>query len=206
MGNSSQLNIIKSFINSPIKELIINDINDHVKSFYISLFNFYASKENIKINYDDTNNNNDLFETAKLIIYSEKNAKNINKIIDTDDKKILMIDYKNFKKYNQKFLSINSYHYEEDIKSLIKNEFKIYNNELIFFCNNNPALVFSEISKFLINDNNYKSNNDVNNEINQVFNIRSSIYKLKRDKNNLKELYRMIKKESLYKKLNFLIY
>lgn len=206
MENSGQLNVIKSFINSSIKELIINDVNDHVKSFYISLFNFYANKANIKINYDDANNNNDLFENSRLIIYSEKNTKNINKIIDNNDKKILITDYKNFKKYNQKFLSINSYHYAKDIKYLIQDEFKIYNNELIFFCKNNPALVFSEISKFLINDKNYKSNHDINNEIDQVFNIRSSIYKLKRNENNLKELYHMIKKEVLYKRLNFLIY
>lgn len=206
MENSGQLNVIKSFINSSIKELIINDVNDHVKSFYISLFNFYANKANIKINYDGANNNNDLFENSWLIIYSEKNTKNINKIIDNNDKKILITDYKNFKKYNQKFLSINSYHYEKDIKYLIQDEFKIYNNELIFFCKNNPALVFSEISKFLINDKNYKSIHDINNEIDQVFNIRSSIYKLKRNENNLKELYHMIKKEVLYKRLNFLIY
>ena len=37
------------------------------------------------------------------------------------------------------------------ISTLFKNELNIDNDELLYYCKTNPALIFSEISKYLIN-------------------------------------------------------
>ena len=39
----------------------------------------------------------------------------------------------------------------------IKDELKINNDELLYYCKNNPVLLFSEISKYLINNNQYSN-------------------------------------------------
>jgi len=204
MNNLNQLNIIKDFMASKSKVILISNLNEKVDLFYSSLLNFYASKKNIKICYD-TNHSTDLFELEKINVFNENNSKNIEKLINSEDKKIIVTNYKNIKKYH-KFLSINSYRYEFDIDNLISDEFAIKNDELRIFCRNNPSLVFSEISKFLINNKNYKNDMNINIDNNHIMHIRKSIYNLKRENNNIKSLYYLIKNEVIYKKFNFLVY
>ena len=204
MNNLNQLNIIKDFMASKSKVILISNLNEKVDLFYSSLLNFYASKKNIKIFYENYQST-DLFELEKINVFNENNSKNIEKLINSEDKKIIVTNYKNIKKYH-KFLSINSYRYEFDIDNLISDEFAIKNDELRIFCRNNPSLVFSEISKFLINNKNYKNDMNININNNHIMHIRKSIYNLKRENNNIKSLYYLIKNEVIYKKFNFLVY
>jgi len=204
MNNLNQLNIIKDFMASKSKVILISNLNEKVDLFYSSLLKFYANKKNIKICYD-TNQGTDLFELEKINVFNENNSKNIEKLINSEDKKIIVTNYKNIKKYHE-LLSINSYRYEFDIDNLISNEFAIKNDELRIFCRNNPSLVFSEISKFLINNKNYKNDMNINIDNNHIMHIRKSIYNLKRENNNIKSLYYLIKNEVIYKKFNFLVY
>ena len=82
---------------------------------------------------------------------------------------------------------------------------KINNDELLYFCKNNPALLISETSKYLINNNQYAKDQTLLEEKNHILNIRKSIFENKRNF-NIKELYLNIKKEVNYKKLSFLTY
>ena len=74
------------------------------------------------------------------------------------------------------------------------------------YCKNNPVLLFSEISKYLINNNQYSSDQAIIEEKNHILNIRKSIFEIKKNNLNIKNLYLNIKKEAEYKKLSFLIY
>ena len=204
MNDLKQINIIKDFMSSKSKVILISNLNEKVDLFYSSLLKFYANKKNIKICYD-TNQGTDLFELEKINVFNENNSKNIEKLINSEDKKIIVTNYKNIKKYHE-LLSINSYRYEFDIDNLITDEFSIKNDELRIFCKNNPSLVFSEISKFLINNKNYKNDMNININNNHIMHIRKSIYNLKRGNNNIKSLYYLIKNEVIYKKFNFLVY
>ena len=75
----------------------------------------------------------------------------------------------------------------------------------MFFCKNNPALIISETSKFLIN-NQYSREQSLIDEKNHILNIRKSIFKIKSSNLNIKKLYLNIKSEAEYKKFNFLTY
>ena len=88
----------------------------------------------------------------------------------------------------------------------MQEEFLVNNNELINFCKNNPALLFSELTKYSINEKNYISDSHINAENNHIANIRKIIFNLKKENLNVKSLYFNIKKEANYKKLNFLTY
>ena len=107
---------------------------------------------------------------------------------------------------NTKLNSINGNKFDHDIFFFIKNELKINNDELFYYCKNNPILMFSEISKYLINNNQYSSDQTLMNEKNHILDIRKSIFENKKNNFNIKNLYLNIKKEAEYKKLSFLTY
>ena len=62
---------------------------------------------------------------------------------------------------NANLNSINGYKFELDIKFFINDELKINNDELLHYCKNNPILLFSETSKYLINKNQYSSDQNL---------------------------------------------
>ena len=72
---------------------------------------------------------------------------------------------------------------------LLKNELKINNDELLYYCKNNPALLFSEISKYLINNNHYIPDQALIEEKNHILDIRKSIFEIKKNNFNIKNLY-----------------
>ena len=113
---------------------------------------------------------------------------------------------KNYKKMNANFDSINGYQFEHDIVFFIRDELKINNDELLHYCKNNPVFLFSEISKYLINNHQYSSDQTVIDEKNHILDIRKSIFENKKNNFNIKKLYFNIKKEAEYKKLSFLTY
>ena len=210
MSENNQTEKIKNFISSKDRNLLINDIKDDITIFFVLLLEFYAKAKNFKITYDHIIENNDyendLFGEIKLKIYKSNSSKIVENLLNKSEKKLIITDYKNFKKYSKEVKSINTYQYESDIVNFIKNELKIDDEELIFYCKNNPALLFSETSKYLINKNLYTCDLGFKEERNHILEIRKSIFELKKNNLNIKNLYLNLKTEVSYKKLNFLTY
>ena len=69
----------------------------------------------------------------------------------------------------------------------------------------NPQYIYSETEKYLVN-NHYPENTIRFVENDFIANIRKSHYKEKYNQSDILKLYKLIKKEYLYKKLNFLAY
>ena len=210
MNRGSQILLIKKFLISNEETLLINQVNDEFGIFYLSIIKYYADKQGTKINVDDNNGTigaeDDLFGQKEIKIYSITNTKKLAATLDSPKKKIIFTDYKNYKKMNANFNSINGYQFEHDIIFFIRDELKINNDELLYYCKNNPVLLFSEISKYLINNNQYSSDQTLMNEQNHILDIRKSIFENKKNNFNIKNLYLNIKKEAEYKKLSFLTY
>ena len=197
------------FFQSQEKEILINQVTEMISSFYIGVIKHIAIRDNIDISLgDDENKDNisDLFGRSTIYIYNLTNSKKIEVLLQSQNKKIIFTDYKNYKKFNKDVLSINGYEYEKDITTFIKNELNIDNIELINFCKNYPVLLFSETSKYLINSDGYINDQLFFNEKNHILELRKSIFSLKKDGNKIKTLFSKIKSEAIYKKLNFLIY
>ena len=210
MSNKNQISSIKKFISSNEETILINQVNDEIGIFYLGIIKHYANHKSIKINVDSHTDNilaeDDLFGTKTIQAISITNAKKIDTILRTYNKKIIFTDYKNYKRLSSKINSINGYQFENDIDFFIKNELKINNEVLINYCKNNAALLFSETSKYLINSNQYSGDLSLIEDKSHVLNIRKSIFEIKRNNFNIINLYQKIKKEAEYKKLSFLTF
>jgi len=203
----SNIEVLKKFLKSKNRNLIINQINEEINETYIRIIDYFAKKHHIKISFEELNDNsNDLFGEVRLQIFYCTNAKKLNELFNSPQKKIIITDYKNFKKTNKDYDKINTYQFEQDITFFVKEEFLINNIELLNFCKNNPALLFSEITKYSINVKNYIADAQLSAEINHITSIRKIIFNLKKESLNIKSLYLNIKNEAIYKKLNFLTY
>ena len=205
--NSNQIRKINLFLKSDEKNLLINKINEHIYLFYRDVFKYYANQLNFEISSDDSLKvNDDLFDIKTLKIFSETSIKKIELLLTSNEKKIIFIDYKNYKKLNSKYSSINAYQYGSDMSYLLNNEFKIKNKDLLDNCKNSPAYFFSEISKFKINMVAYdKMTKDIE-YADHILNIRKKIFELKKDKKDIINLFNSVKDEVKYKKFNFLVY
>lgn len=209
MKIENQISLIKDFINSDDKTILINQVSEEIAVFYQGIFEYFANLQNIKIKTDvhtDTNLSvDDLFGTKSIQVHNTTNTKKLEALLDNSNKKIIFTDYKNYKKIASKFPFINGYQFENDIVFFIRHELDINNNDLIFYCKNNIALLFSETSKYLTNKK-YSNDRFLTNEKNHILDIRKTIYENKKNKFNIKNLYENIKKEAEYKKLSFLTY
>ena len=210
MSKRSQISSIKEFLVSNEETLLINQVSDELGIFYLSIIKYYSEKQGIKINVDENNEfmatEDDLFGQKEIKIFVITNTKKLALALNSIKKKIIFTDYKNYKKLNTSVNSINGYKFEFDIVFFIRDELKISNDELIYYCRNNPVLLFSEISKYLINNNQYSSDQTLVDEKNHILDIRKSIFENKKNSFNIKNLYLNIKKEAEYKKLSFLTY
>ena len=210
MNKINQILLIKEFLNSNDKNIIVNQVNDELGLFYLSVIKYYAEKKGVNINIDNSAENigveEDLFGQRAIEILSITNTTKLNTTLDASYKKIIFTDYKNYKKLNTKYICINGYKFEIDISFFIKNELNINNDQLLYFSKNNPALIFSETSKYLINKNQYTSDQAIVEEKNNILSIRKLIFEIKKNNLNIKNLYFNLKKEAEYKKLSFLIY
>jgi hypothetical protein len=209
MTAKNQIKKINDLFNSDFKNLLINTVNDNVSIFYEYLIKFYAKKHNITLeNSSDLNNSDqviDIFGLNKIHIYSLTNSKKINDLLLKPEHKIILTDYKNFKKFNNNYECMNGYKYESDIDYHLRNDLNIDEIDLILLCQNNPVFLFSETSKYLCNG--FEKNKITDHKIkNHILDIRKSIYDIKINNFDIKKLYEKIKKETIYKKLNFLIY
>jgi len=211
MNKRSQILLIKEFLTSnDDKTLLINQVNDELGIFYHSIIKYYSDERGIKINIDDNNETigmeDNLFGQKEIKIFFITNTNKLTLALKSFKKKIIFTDYKNYKKMNVNFNSINGYQFEHDIIFFIKDELKINNDELLRYCKNNPVLLFSEISKYLINKNQYSSDQTLVDEKNHFLDIRKNIFEIKKNNFNIKNIYLNLKKEAEYKKLSFLTY
>ena len=210
MNKGSQILLIENFFTSNEETLLINQVSDEIGLFYIGIIKYYADKQKLKINVNDSNETldteDDLFGQKEIKIFFTTNTKKLNTELNSNKKKVIFTDYKNYKKLNANLNSINGYKFEHDIIFFIRDELKINNDELLYYCKNNPVFLFSEISKYLINNNQYSSDQTLVDEKNHILEIRKSIFENKKNNFNIKNLYLNIKKEAEYKKLSFLTY
>ena len=211
MNKRSQILLIKEFLTSnDDKTLLINQVNDELGIFYHSIIKYYSDEQGIKINIDDNNETigmeDNLFGQKEIKIFFITNTNKLTLALKLFKKKIIFTDYKNYKKMNVNFNSINGYQFEHDIIFFIKDELKINNDELLHYCKNNPVFLFSEISKYLINKNQYSSDQTLVDEKNHFLDIRKNIFEIKKNNFNIKNIYLNLKKEAEYKKLSFLTY
>ena len=210
MNKEGQVSLIEKFLISSEKTLLINQVSDEMGIFYLSIIKYFADKHGVRINVDDNNDTmdaeDDLFGQKEIKIFIITNTKKLATTLNSVKKKIIFTDYKNYKKLNANFNNINGYKFEQDIVFFIRDELKINNDELLYFCKNNPVLLFSEISKYLVNNNQYSSDQTLVDEKNHILEIRKSIFENRKNNFNIKNLYLNIKKEAEYKKLSFLTY
>ena len=202
---------IQNFISDKsIKNLIINYTSEELLHFYLETIKSFSKEERVVIrNYNEESkldiNNSDLFEVDEIKIFNLKNMKKIENEISKQNRSIIFLDYKNYKILKDQYLSVNGYNFHKDIEYLLKTIFKISNNDLINYCIQLPHSVFSEISKYLTNKENYNTNPILSFKSEQILSIRKTINELKKKK-NLLSLYEKIKDEAKFKKFNFLTY
>ena len=201
---------IKDFLNDHKDNcLLINQVNDEIGSFYLYVIIYLSKSLGISVSFnneaDIISDNNDLFGLKKIHIFNLTSSKKIDKLLLSREKLIIFTDYKNFKKYQKTYQTINGYNFSNDLKVFIKNILKIESQNLIEICLKNPQLILSETSKYLINKDNYLKDESINSEVNKILEIRKNIFELKRNE-NLQQLFSAIKEEAKYKKFSFLTF
>ena len=133
-------------------------------------------------------------------------AKNIEEVLKKNSKKIIISDYKNYKKFFNKCETVNGYEFENDIKYYLMDYLKINHEDLINYCISQPYFTNSEVAKFNVNKNNYVVDPLVHEKDNFILRIRKEVYKLNRKNIDAKKLFFILKDEVKYKKFNFLTY
>ena len=201
---------IKDFIiNDNESKMIVNQVSDNIGLFYTSVITNFCEAEKIRVvknsNLERIDSQN-LFLDREIMLFFSNNKNLVTKILEMNDKIIVVSDYKTFKQFTNRSLSINGYEYHNDIKSYIRNEHKVDDLNLIEFCITNPHLTFSEISKYLINSCGYIKDTGVSEKNNFILDLRKKLFDLKKNNRNIKSIYENLKKEIKYKKFNFLTY
>ena len=189
--------------------LLINQVSDEIGIFYLHVIQYFSTSSGVNINLnadvDNISTNNDLFELKKINVFNTTSTKKIDQILSSNDKSIVFSDYKNFKKYQKNYQTINGYNFSNDLKTFVKETLKIENQSLVEICTKNPQLILSETSKYLLNKDNYLKDMAIDFEVNKILEIRKKIFELKRS-DNIQKLFLAIKEEVNYKKFSFLTY
>jgi len=209
--NKNNIEIIKYFFSTnEERTLLINQINEEIGCFYELAVKEIASIYEVKLDkitdFEYSNSSDDLFQERKILLCHSTSSKQIEELSKNDFQKIIISDYKNFKKYQKKFLVINGYQNEKDIIYFLKNIYNIKDESLINYCISSPHFTLSEATKYKVNKSGYIA--DVKNKgiNNFILEIRKDIFNLKKSQIDIKKLFSKIKIESMYKKFNFLIY
>ena len=201
---------IKNFlVDENESKMIINQVSDNIGLFYTNVITYFCEAEKIRVVKNsglEITDSQDLFLDKEIKFFFSNNKNLVTKMLEMNNKIIVVSDYKTFKQFTNRTLSINGYEYHKDIKDYIRNEHKINDLNLIEFCITNPHLAFSEISKYLINSNGYIKDTVISEKNNFILDIRKKLFDLKRNNGNVKSIYENLKKEIKYKKFNFLIY
>ena len=196
--------------NTPSNTLVINNIEESINYFYLYWIKHHIKTLNYEIIFKDESHENissdiDLFNQQKIFIYLKGNIRKKLEKLQTNEKQIFFLDYKSFKSFSPKYLSINTYDLKKDIEFFLKNDLDINNKEISDFILINPEYTYSEISKLTINENYeqvlIKKNDD------KLANIRKEIFQSKNMQSvDLINLYNLIKKEVKLKSFNFLTF
>ena len=205
---SNNIQKIDEFLSSDETCLLINQVGEEIGCFYLTAILYLSNKQEVKVSINSgtlyQNQSEDLFETKKVKIFNSYNSKEIDKFIKKNDKQIIISDYKNYKKYQKSIKCLNGYENNTDIKYFL-NMLGISNADLINYCLANPMMIYSETSKYLINNKNYSEETSIIEKNNFILNIRKKIFNNKRS-GDIRETFLNIKDEAKYKKLNFLTY
>ena len=195
--------------NKDNKKLMINQVSQEIGAFYLSTIRYIAELNKINLDFrgliKSTDDPVDLFEVEKVKIFILPNKKDLEQILLQKKQVLILTDYKNIKKYQQTYETINGYNFTDDIRFFIKNVIKIENEQLINFCISTPQLTYSEVSKYLINNIDYIRENSIEEETNFILQIRRAIFDV-RNEGDIKKLFFKIKEEVKYKKFSFLTY
>ena len=205
----NNIELIRNFIEKDNQNLLINQVNDEIGCFYAMAIEEISKRLNVNICKNkelDEDRSNDLFSEKKVYLYNTTNSRQIEKISSIGSQNIILTDYKNYKKLLKNFVSINGYEFEKDLRYFLNNFFEIYDDELINYCISTPYLMYSEVSKYKLNSENYIVDTLVKEEKNFILNIRKDIFKSKNSVGGLKKLFLKLKSEVNYKKFNFLVY
>tara|TARA_B100001027_G_scaffold216576_1_gene193381 strand:- start:1149 stop:1790 length:642 start_codon:yes stop_codon:yes gene_type:complete len=192
------------------KCLLINQVSEDIGSFYSFVINSMSINRGLKLVKETDNKNimesNDLFGEKKVMIFNLTNQRKIEELCSKSFSKIIISDYKNYKKFLNELETINGYGFEDDIRYYLRNYFNIEDDDLINYCISYPYFTNSEITKYNVNKNNYKSAPITNDVENFILEIRKDIFRLKKSGTNIKKLFYALQKEVKYKKFSFLIY
>ena len=208
-GNN--IETIKNFIiNDNSANLLINQLSEEISLFYILVIDNITRENGIKLlretEYKSLNDTNDLFDQKKIQIFNTTSSKKIEEIVNKKFPKIIICDYKNYKKFSKLSETINGYQFEQDIRYYLENNFKINYEELINYCISQPHLINSEITKYKISNKKYVTYPITHEVENFILEIRKEIYKTKKSNIDIKKLFLMLKNEVKYKKFSFLTY
>lgn len=189
--------------------VIVNQVNDEIKSFYDLVIREFSKELDIKIIYDDkytaTSSSDNLFKVREIYLFSITDMRKIKEICKQSFKKIIFTDYKSFKKIQKDYISINGYNYSNDIRYFLKSN-NVLDEKLINYCILQPYFIFSELSKYNINKSEYSIDKIENDSFNFILKIRKDVFKIKNNQTKIKELYHKLKEEVKYKKFSFLTY
>ena len=207
MNNISKIR--EFIINENESKMIINQVSDNIGLFYTNVISNFCEAEKIRVVKNSSieiTDSQDFFFNKEIRLFFSNNKNLITKMLETNDRIIVVSDYKTFKEFTNRTLSVNGYEYQNDIKNYIRNERKVDDLNLIEFCITNPHLAFSEISKYLINSYGYVRDTGISEKNDFILDLRKELYYLKRNNRNIKSIYENLKKEIKYKKFNFLTY
>ena len=205
----NNIELIKNFIEKDNQNLLINQVNDEIGCFYELVIEEISKSLNVNIYKNkelDEDRSNDLFSEKKVYLYNTTNSRQIEKISKEGNQNIILTDYKNYKKLLKSFVSINGYEFEKDLRYFLNNFFEIHDDKLINYCISTPYLMFSEVSKYKLNSENFIVDTLVKEEKNFILNLRKDIFNSKNSVGDLRKLFLKLKSEVNYKKFNFLVY
>ena len=205
----NNIELIKNFIEKDNQNLLINQVNDEIACFYELVIEEISKRLNVNIYKNkelDEDRSNDLFSEKKVYLYNTTNSRQIEKISKEGNQNIILTDYKNYKKLLKSFVSINGYEFEKDLRYFLNNFYEIYDDKLINYCISTPYLMFSEVSKYKLNSENFIVDTLVKEEKNFILNLRKDIFNSKNSVGDLRKLFLKLKSEVNYKKFNFLVY
>ena len=199
---NQNIHSIESFFQSKINKLLINGVDEKISSFYLFVLGFFSKKSTMPLSVNQQENSGDLFFNKEVKLLINPGTKEISNNLNSSANIIFLTDYKNSKNTT----SLNGYQYQNDIKYFLEKTLNINNANLLKNLFENPQYIYSETEKYLAN-NHYPENTIIDFvESDFIANIRKSHYKEKYNQSDTLKLYKLIKKEYLYKKLSFLTY
>ena len=113
MNKENQILLIEKFLISNEDTIIINQVNDELRVFYVNIIKYFADKKGIHIKVDHDSETietvDDLFGLKEVKIFNITNTKKLTTILNSNGKKVIFTDYKNYKNLNTKYICVNGY-------------------------------------------------------------------------------------------------